>query len=146
DLDAIVNESPGVRHLGIGGEIAGGDPERVGEAVHAVVSRCSASGGEKALRVEKPQRLKLVGGGRFGDGDAIVKIEREAGIVLNLLATDARVEGEDGHSARLAVEAEHRELGDDAEHSSGNEAAFGAGSASAQEAWAGDEIDLLDEA
>src|SRR6185437_8415824 len=73
-------------------------------------------------------------------------VEREAGIVLNLLATDAGIEGENGHSPLLVVEAEDRELGDDAKHSSGDEAALGAGATSAQETWAGDEIDLLDEA
>ena len=47
---------------------------------------------------------------------AFVEEEFKAGVVLNLLAVDAGIEGEHLHSPRFVVETEHGKLGNDAEH------------------------------
>src|SRR5215216_1630830 len=85
-------------------------------------------------------------GWRLGDAKLFVEDQVEAGIVLNLIPRDAGIEGQNLHQARGFVERKYRKLGDDTEHSTFRQAALGAGLAAADEARAGNEIHMVDEA
>src|ERR1700737_527832 len=107
--------------------------------------RDHALSGVQLLRIELAQYLELVVGRRFGHAGMGGELQRKTGIVLQLLARNARGERNHLHASFLFVKSEHREIGDYAEHAAGQQTARAPGLAALEKAGAGDEIDVFDE-
>ena len=71
-----------------------------------------------------PQHRQFLGAGRLGDLQIGRERQRKAGVGLHLLAAHAGIERDGAHAPRLLVEVEDGEIGHDAEHAAGAEAAF----------------------
>src|SRR3954452_2122384 len=100
----------------------------------------------EAMRVELAQKSEFCGGGMLRRFDVRVEDELETGAILYLVACDARMQRNHVHATCFSVESEDAEIGHDAVHAAGWQAAVAAGRVAAQISGARDEIDALDEA
>ena len=109
DLDAIVDERLCVRHFWIGGEVPRGDrqkswrdsssvfsPERLPQAVNR----------RSGIERRNASSSRFVGGSVIER--TLVEKQLKAGVILDLRAVYAGVEGEHLHSTRFVVETKHR--------------------------------------
>src|SRR5205085_3368842 len=98
------------------------------------------------MRVELAQKSEFCGGGMLRRFDVRVEDELETGVVLYLVARDARMQRNNVHAPCFFVESEDAEIGHYAVHAARRQAAVAPARIAPQISRAGDEIDALNEA